>query len=220
MRNGRSILIILGVATIFASSAVSQDLGSSNKLFGSGKSTTSNTTKKPAPKPKAETTKPKTTAKATAPKVTTPKSSTAKNKPAPAPKPKTADNSKKTAVTPKKEPAASSSTKAKYTEFKSGQPSKIEITVGKAQPNLVTAPTNNDDRYEDLIQSGNEARDDRNYSSAETSYKSARMLKPKDARATYGLGNLYSDQQRWEEAENAYRSALQLDPNNAIGMWL
>ncbi|MBK6586864.1 MAG: tetratricopeptide repeat protein [Acidobacteria bacterium] len=114
---------------------------------------------------------------------------------------------------PKKEPAASD--KAKYTEFKSAQPSKVEITAVKAKPNLVAAPTNSDDRFEDLIESGNEARDDRNYSAAETSYKAARTLKPKDSRATYGLGNLYSDQQRWEEAENAYRSAIQLDPNNA-----
>jgi tetratricopeptide (TPR) repeat protein len=41
-------------------------------------------------------------------------------------------------------------------------------------------------------------------------------VKPKDSRAVYGLGNLYSDQQRWEEAEAAYRAALQIEPVNSI----
>ncbi|MEQ1605003.1 MAG: tetratricopeptide repeat protein [Pyrinomonadaceae bacterium] len=203
LRNSVFLTAFLAFATTIM---IGQDLGSSNKLFGKPKATPTKTTKKPAAKPKTEPAKGKTT---------TTKASTAKPKPTvktPASNAKTA----KKAVPPKKEPAASTSTKSKYTEFKANQPSKVEITVGKAKPNLVSTPTNNDERLEDLIQSGNEARDDRNYSAAETSYKAARTLKPKDSRPTYGLGNLYSDQQRWEEAESAYRSALQLDPDNAI----
>ena len=202
-------ILLTAVLAFAATLTTGQDLGSSNKLFGSGKSAAPKTVvKKPAAKPKAESPKTKATVKNTAPKTSAAKVKTD-------PKPKVTSSAKKPAP-PKKEPASSAGAKSKYTEFKTNQPSKVEITVGKAQPNLVTTPSSTDDRYEDLIQAGNEARDDRSYASAETSYKSARMLKPKDPRATYGLGNLYSDQQRWEEAENAYRAALQLDPNNAI----
>jgi Flp pilus assembly protein TadD len=38
---------------------------------------------------------------------------------------------------------------------------------------------------------------------------------PRDPRAVFGLGNLYSDQQRWDDAESAYRSAIKLDPDNS-----
>ncbi|MFN0277957.1 MAG: tetratricopeptide repeat protein [Pyrinomonadaceae bacterium] len=70
--------------------------------------------------------------------------------------------------------------------------------------------------FERLIVDGNVARDERNYSTAETAYQRAKNVKPKDSRAVYGLGNLYSDQQRWEEAETAYRAAMKTDPDNAI----
>ena len=40
-------------------------------------------------------------------------------------------------------------------------------------------------------------------------------LKPRDARAAYGLGNIYSDQQRWDDAEAAYRNSVAWSPNNA-----
>ncbi|HEY2846547.1 MAG TPA: tetratricopeptide repeat protein, partial [Pyrinomonadaceae bacterium] len=70
-------------------------------------------------------------------------------------------------------------------------------------------------RFEQLIDEGNTARDDRDYAHAETSYKTARAIKSRDARAIFGLGNVYSDQQRWEEAENSYRTALQIDPSSA-----
>ncbi len=197
-RNSVFFFILLAFATTLS---FGQDLGSSNKLFGSSK------TKAPSKAPKKTEEKPKA-----AP--AKPKAPVAKAKPAPKKAAPVDSKTSKKAAPPKKSPAPSD--KAKYTEFKAAQPSKVEITVGKAKPNIVAAPANNDDRFEDLIESGNEARDDRNYSAAETSYKAARTLKPKDSRATYGLGNLYSDQQRWEEAENSYRAALQLDPNNAI----
>ncbi len=67
------------------------------------------------------------------------------------------------------------------------------------------------ERYEELIDQGNSARDDRNYSAAESAYLAAQKLDPRDARAYLGMGNLYSDQQRWEYAEKAFRSALSLD---------
>ena len=66
-----------------------------------------------------------------------------------------------------------------------------------------------EDMVEDKLDEGNEARDARNYPEAEKAYRAAIQLKPRDHRAYYGLGNIYTDQQRWEEAEKAYRQATQ-----------
>src|SRR5918912_1937959 len=65
-----------------------------------------------------------------------------------------------------------------------------------------------EERVEDLLDEGNEARDARRYSEGEQAYKNALQLKPRDWRASYGLGNIYTDQQRWDEAEKAYRQAV------------
>src|SRR5882724_3047495 len=80
-----------------------------------------------------------------------------------------------------------------------------------------TRPTNSsvEDRIEDLLDKGNEFRDNRRFAEAEQSYQSILKLKPLDARAAYGLGNVYSDQQRWENAEAAYRNAVQWAPRDA-----
>lgn len=66
-----------------------------------------------------------------------------------------------------------------------------------------------EEMVEDKLDEGNEARDARNYPEAEKAYRAASQLKPRDHRAYYGLGNIYTDQQRWEEAEKAYRLAVQ-----------
>ena len=71
------------------------------------------------------------------------------------------------------------------------------------------------ERVEDLLDKGNELRDARKFAEAEEAYQSAAKLKPRDARAAYGLGNVYSDQQRWENAEAAYRNAVQYAPGDA-----
>lgn len=71
------------------------------------------------------------------------------------------------------------------------------------------------ERVEDLLDKGNEARDARKFAEAEDAYKEILKLKPRDARAAYGLGNVYSDQQRWEEAEAAYRNSVTWAPTNA-----
>lgn len=68
--------------------------------------------------------------------------------------------------------------------------------------------------FERAIDEGNAARDERKYIRAEGAYLRAQSLKMGDARAVYGLGNIYSDQQRWEEAERAYRTAMKMDPSN------
>src|SRR5437763_3633720 len=70
-------------------------------------------------------------------------------------------------------------------------------------------------RFVDAIADGNDARDARKFAAAEASYRSALRLKPRDARANYGLGNVFVDQQRWEDAETSYRAARDTSVNNA-----
>jgi tetratricopeptide (TPR) repeat protein len=71
------------------------------------------------------------------------------------------------------------------------------------------------ERIEDLLEKGNEARDARRFADAEEAYKEILKLNPRDARAAYGLGNVYSDQQRWDDAEAAYRNSVAWAPNDA-----
>lgn len=66
-----------------------------------------------------------------------------------------------------------------------------------------------EERVEDALDEGNEARDARRYSQAEQSYRSALQMKAREWRAAYALGNVYTDQQRWEEAEKSYRQAVE-----------
>lgn len=184
-----------------------QDLGSSNKLFRGSKAPAKTTAKPPA-KSKSASSKPKTSdkkAKTANKKVTSKKPSATAKTP-----------SKPVVKRPDPKPETTGTTKNRFTEFKDVRPSKVEITVSKAQPNVVDASPVDEARYEELIEKGNDARDERNYNAAEAAYKSARTIKPRDSRAVYGLGNLYSDQQRWEEAERSYRAALAIEPDNAI----
>lgn len=66
-----------------------------------------------------------------------------------------------------------------------------------------------EDRVDELLEKGNQFRDAKRFAEAEGSYQSVLKIKPRDARAAYGLGNVYTDQQRWEHAESAYRDAVQ-----------
>ena len=71
------------------------------------------------------------------------------------------------------------------------------------------------ERIEDLLEKGNTARDGRKFAEAEEAYKEVLKLKARDARAAYGLGNIYSDQRRWEDAEAAYRNSVAWAPTDA-----
>ena len=84
-------------------------------------------------------------------------------------------------------------------------------TAGPARPRA----SNVEERIEDLLDKGNEARDGRKFAEAEDAYKEILKLKARDARAAYGLGNVYSDQQRWDDAEAAYRNSVTWAPANA-----
>ncbi|MEO6390946.1 MAG: tetratricopeptide repeat protein [Pyrinomonadaceae bacterium] len=75
-------------------------------------------------------------------------------------------------------------------------------------PKPTLSPAERAERYEDALDDGNKARDERRYPDAEKAYRTAAALLPKDARAPYGLGNIYVDQQRWDDAEQAYRDAM------------
>jgi len=71
-----------------------------------------------------------------------------------------------------------------------------------------------EEKYQDALSDGNDARDERKFAAAEASYREAIKLKPHDARAFYGLGNIYVDQRRWDNAEEAYRKALDFAATN------
>src|SRR5215218_9389387 len=77
------------------------------------------------------------------------------------------------------------------------------------------ARASNTERVEELLDKGNEARDARKFSDAETAYNEVLKLNPRDARAAYGLGNIYSDQQRWDDAEAQYRNSVTWAPKDA-----
>ena len=75
-------------------------------------------------------------------------------------------------------------------------------------------PAEVEEKFEDAIADGNDARDARKFAAAESSYRAALRLKPRDSRAFYGLGNVFVDQQRWDDAEDAYRKAVEFAPNS------
>lgn len=184
--------LILSVLLLSPALVHGQDLGSTNGLFRSPNPSTKKNN--PAPEKKS------------APKVETAKST---------PKPvRTKSVSKTKVVKPRSKPQT---VVAKETTSKNSAPlnqpdnsiqKNTVITVGK------TDSAETEALFERALDEGNAARDERNYVAAEVAYNRAKKLKPKDALAIYGLGNIYSDQQRWEEAEKAYRQAIELDPNS------
>ncbi|MEP6706449.1 MAG: tetratricopeptide repeat protein [Pyrinomonadaceae bacterium] len=89
------------------------------------------------------------------------------------------------------------------------------IVKPRLGPRTPIASANLEEKIEDALDAGNDARDARTYAEAEQAYRGIFKLKPHDARAAYGLGNVYADQQRWEDAEKSYREALDAKPNNA-----
>src|SRR5215475_11777476 len=87
----------------------------------------------------------------------------------------------------------------------------------RPRPNNTPArpdPAELEEKFQEALSNGNDARDTRNYSQAETSYREALKIKPQDTRGFQGLGNVFVDQQRWDEAETAYRKAVEFAPNN------
>lgn len=96
---------------------------------------------------------------------------------------------------------------------RSGNPSK-PVTKPVARP-ARSNPAEIEEKFENALADGNDARDARDFEAAEASYRAALKLKPRDARAHYGLGNVFTDQQRWDDAEKSYRQAVEVAPTNA-----
>ena len=86
--------------------------------------------------------------------------------------------------------------------------------TGAAPRSPRLTPAEIEARFQDALADGNDARDARKFVAAEGAYRTALRLKPRDARAHYGLGNVFVDQQRWDDAEGSYRLALAAAPNN------
>ncbi|HZH33929.1 MAG TPA: tetratricopeptide repeat protein [Pyrinomonadaceae bacterium] len=129
---------------------------------------------------------------------------TAPRKATPAVKPRPAP------VAAKAKPAPSSKTTIAETSSRNRK-SAPKVLPGKEKPPVA----NPEELFEDAIEEGNAARDERQFQRAELAYKRTLRQKPRDARAAYGLGNIYSDQQLWDEAEKHYRQAIELQPKNA-----
>jgi tetratricopeptide (TPR) repeat protein len=98
--------------------------------------------------------------------------------------------------------------------FRPKNPEAKRSTGPKKPPRPTMTAAEIEDKYQDHLSDGNDARDARKFSVAETSYREAIKLKPTDARAFQGLGNVFVDQQRWDDAEDAYRKAYQFAANN------
>ena len=105
--------------------------------------------------------------------------------------------------------------RAKNPETKKGAKPAGAKPTGKSSANNRARSSAVAERVEDLLDKGNSARDTRKFAEAEDAYKEVLKLKPRDARAAYGLGNIYSDQQRWDDAEAAYRNSVTWAPTNA-----
>ena len=183
--------IFLLCLACFQISAFGQDLGSSSGLFNS-------------PNPK------------TASKTPTRKAAVKSKKPAPANRKialRKAANKKAAIARRLPKPKTAAAEPNNDTQIAAQQPSpelqkNIVIKVGEPRD------VDTDELFEQAIDDGNAARDERDYEKAEAAYLRAQSLKSKDSSAVYGLGNLYSDQQRWEEAERAYRTAIAIEPNS------
>ncbi|HEX8072381.1 MAG TPA: tetratricopeptide repeat protein [Pyrinomonadaceae bacterium] len=65
--------------------------------------------------------------------------------------------------------------------------------------------------YAGLLRLANAERDAKDYATAASLYTQAQEALPSDARAAYGLGNVYADQGQWEEALKSYRRAVELN---------
>lgn len=180
----------LAVCFLVSHQVLAQDLGSSNKLF---KTSPSKSASKPAVpgKSPAKTVKP-----------------AAAKKPAPKPKPVAARKNTAVSAKPTTDNPGSKSEAAPKRTASAPLKKDIVITVGQS----AAKAENFDALFEQAIIEGNDARDEREYNKAEAAYLRAQSVKNSDARAIYGLGNIYSDQQRWEEAERAYQTAIQLEP--------
>jgi tetratricopeptide (TPR) repeat protein len=108
----------------------------------------------------------------------------------------------------------SSSLRSAYGQFYPGEKrgvSRIKIAPNPQTSQLSGKGQNTKQQaIERAIRLGNQARNGNDYYQALAHYQHAQKLNPKEARAYYGLGNLYSDLNCNNSAIEAYRKALGL----------
>jgi superkiller protein 3 len=90
------------------------------------------------------------------------------------------------------------------------RPNPTTANTAEPRPN----PAEIEEKFQDALADGNEARDAHKFDEAEKSYRAALGIKARDTRAFQGLGNVLVDEQRWDEAEAAYRKAVEFAPTN------
>jgi len=101
------------------------------------------------------------------------------------------------------------------TKRRASKPVKPVTKPGKPVTKPIHKPdTALDDRIDDLLEKGNDARDAKRYSEAQEAYEGVLKLRARDERGAYGLGNVFSDERRWDDAERAYRDAVEWSPKN------
>ncbi len=93
----------------------------------------------------------------------------------------------------------------------------------RTEPDMASEPARNqaatvsiDDLVEEAIDDGNNARDEKQYDRAITFYERALSRNAHEARAYYGLGNIYSDTNRYAEAADSFEEAIRLKPDFAV----
>jgi tetratricopeptide (TPR) repeat protein len=204
-----------------------QDLGSSNKLFGElkkknasvkpSKKPSTTAAKKPSAPSKTATTKTAgASAKSEAVNKTSSKKSVKISRSGDAggeTSPK-ANAGRRSETNAKKVSPGVSNSPAHFSETTIIIPEKGTAKKDKTTP--ADIPRDAAEQFEELILKGNTYRDDRDYAFAEAAYNKAKLLKPSDSRAVYGLGNLYSDQLRWLEGEKQYRQAIAMSPQDPV----
>jgi protein O-GlcNAc transferase len=80
-----------------------------------------------------------------------------------------------------------------------------------ARPKGGKQPTDLSEKVEEAIELGNKARDAEDYLQAEKQYKLALSFNPREARAYYGLGNVYRDQWKTDSGELSTVSAEEFE---------
>src|SRR5712692_4949554 len=107
------------------------------------------------------------------------------------------------AVTPSSHRTSSSGTTRKPVASSSPESSRTTVVKETPAPTVSVA-----DQVEEALDEGNKARDAKQYDQAETEYRKALRLNPKEARAYLGLGNTYFDRNRYQDAIGAYQIAI------------
>ena len=68
---------------------------------------------------------------------------------------------------------------------------------------------------EQALSNGNDQRDAKHYTQAESEYRRALLINPAEARAYNGLGNVFYDQGRYDDAITQFKKAVEIVPSNA-----